>query len=108
MEKSKDELLEKSKDAEESGTESAASESDDPEAVNTALDAIELEGGLEAVKERIRLLKSLVKQNELEENPCDWKRIAIVQCKFMQPGFRPGEGYFEDLAEFIALATKIL
>ena len=71
LEKSNDELLEKSKDAEESGTESAASESDDPEAVKTALDAIELEGGSEAVKERIRLLKSLVKQNELEENPCD-------------------------------------
>ena len=71
MEDTEFELLEKSKDAEESGTESAASESDDPEAVKTALDAIELEGGLEAVKERIRLLKSLAKQNKLEENPCD-------------------------------------
>ena len=47
------ELLEKSKDAEESGTESATSENDDSE-------AIDLEGGLEAVKERIRLLQSLL------------------------------------------------
>ena len=35
-------------------------------------------------------------------------RIAIVECEFMQPGYRPGEGYFEDIAEFIVLATKIL
>ena len=45
LEKSNDELLEKSKDAEESGTESATSENDDSE-------AIDLEGGLVAVKKR--------------------------------------------------------
>ena len=74
LEKSNDELLEKSKDAEESGTESATSENDDSEAVKTAVDAIDLEGGLEAVKERIRLLQSLWKEmrkKELEGNPCD-------------------------------------
>ena len=26
----------------------------------------------------------------------------------MQAGFRPGEGYFEDIADLIALAAKIL
>ena len=74
LEKSNDELLEKSKDAEESGTESATSENDDSEAVKTAVDAIDLEGGLEAAKERIRLLQSLWKEmrkKELEGNPCD-------------------------------------
>ena len=50
------ELLEKSKDAEESGTESVASESDEPEAVET-VDGIDLE----AVKERIQSLESLLK-----------------------------------------------
>ena len=53
-------LYEKSKDAEESDTESATSEKDYSEAVKAAVDAIELEGGLEAVKEKIRLLQSLL------------------------------------------------
>ena len=38
------------------------------------LEKIDLEGGLEAVKERIRLLQSLWKEmrnKELQENPCD-------------------------------------
>ena len=50
------------------------SENDDSEAIKTAVDAIDLEGGLEAVKERIRLLQSLWKEmrkKELQENPCD-------------------------------------
>ena len=59
LEKSNDELLEKSKDAEESGTESATSENGYSETVRTAVNAINLEGGLEGVKERIRLLQSL-------------------------------------------------
>ena len=66
------------------------------EAAKAAVDAIELEGGLEAVKEKIRLLQSLL----------DWNRIAIVGCEFEQPGYRPGEGYFEDIAEFDCLGNQ--
>ena len=38
-------------------------------------------------------------------NPCDNRNCL---CEFMQAGFRPGEGYFEDIADLIALAAKIL
>ena len=68
LEKSNDELLEKSKDAEERRTESATSENEDSEAVyRTAVDAIDMEEmgtlGLGAVKEKLRLLQSLLKPN---------------------------------------------
>ena len=37
-------------------------------------------------------------------NPCDNRNCL---CEFMQAGFRPGEGYFEDIADLIVLAAKM-